>query len=258
MSELRSRARRHPLALAFACLMSALFLCGVCCAAPKPLAPAISASSADVVVFAPSDRSRPRPLFVMLHGMCGSPENTCAAFAGTTARLGWLICPRAARACDGGGSTWAYGERFETVERAVASVHQRFPGEIDESQGRTLIGFSLGAFVANDLAARGGARYSRVLLIGARVFPDSVLLQRAGVTRLLLAAGKYDMTHDHMAGQVRRLTRSGLPARFMDLGPVGHRFPDDFAAYLAQAFDWLGASASHVSADHAASQQVGQ
>jgi predicted esterase len=173
--------------------------------------------------------------------MCGAPEQACPHFVATTERRGWLICPRAARVCDGGGSTWDYREREQTIERAIDSVRRRFPGEIAQSAGRTLIGFSLGAFVASELAQRvdGPARYSRVLLIGARVTPDVARLKRAGVQRIALAAGKYDMTYAHMAEQARRLARSGLPALFIDLGRIGHRFPEDFAHYLSDALSWL-------------------
>jgi predicted esterase len=130
------------------------------------------------------------------------------------------------------------------VEAAVAQVRAQFPGEIDESTGRTLIGFSLGAFVANDVAQHEGAQplYPRLLLIGARVFPDVARLKRAGVQRVVLAAGEFDMTYAHMAGQAQRLARSGLPAQFIGLGRVGHRFPDDFAHYFERALNFLVAS----------------
>jgi predicted esterase len=215
-----------------------LFSVALCFAAPPP-----SAREEEVLFYPPQDRSRPRPLFVMLHGMCGAPEHACPYFAPTISRYGWLVCPRAAQACDGGGTTWSYREREQTVERAVERVVRRFPGEIDESAGRTLIGFSLGAFVASDVAQRPDplARYRRVLLVGARVLPEAARLRRAGIARILLAAGQYDMTYGHMAEQTRRLVRAGFPARFIDLGPVGHRFPADFGEYLEAALSWLDA-----------------
>jgi hypothetical protein len=78
-----------------------------------------------------------------------------------------------------------------------------------------------------------------VLLIGARVVPSALLLERAGTSRIVLAAGQYDMTYAHMATQVLRLSRAGFAARFLDLGRIGHRFPGDFANHLQEALRWL-------------------
>jgi hypothetical protein len=77
------------------------------------------------------------------------------------------------------------------------------------------------------------------MLIGARVFPNQERLLKSGVERLLLCAGSWDMMHDHMQRQTRRLARAGLPIRFLGLGPVGHAFTPSFQDYLPQALDWL-------------------
>ena len=235
------RARSHARRMALVCLLVSLFSTALCWAAPQ--APT---REDEVLFYPPQDRSRARPLFVMLHGMCGAPEHACPHFAATISRFGWLVCPRAERTCEGGGTTWTYSERERTVEQAVERVRRRFPGEIDESVGRTLIGFSLGGFVASDIAQRADAPapYRRVLLIGARVFLDAARLKRAGVTRIALAAGQYDVTYEHMSEQARRLVRAGQPARFIDLGRVGHRFPADFTQYLQDALTWLDAPVS--------------
>ncbi|HWA73009.1 MAG TPA: hypothetical protein VG937_11760 [Polyangiaceae bacterium] len=249
MSVLRVRAFARLCALT--CLAATLLVISPRVAAsPAERAASSPRNDGEVVFYPPLDRSRPKPLFVMLHGMCGAPERTCPYFAATTERLGWLVCPRAARPCEGGGTTWSHREREQTIERAVARVRAQFPGEIDETAGRTLIGFSLGAFVATDLAQHpvAGAPYSRVLLIGARVFPDAAGLRQAGVERVVFAAGQYDMTYSHMAEQAKRLRRSGLPSRFIDLGRIGHAFPQDFREYLEQALLFLGFEATNLAA----------
>ena len=77
------------------------------------------------------------------------------------------------------------------------------------------------------------------MLIGAKIFPNQKLLRANGVERLLLSAGAWDMMHNHMQSETRRLSRSGFNARFLGLGPVGHFFTPSFAQYLPQALDWL-------------------
>lgn len=217
--------------------------------APKP-APQLHVASpelfrsddgaTDVVVYPPKhlDPSAPKPVTVMLHGMCDEPTNECPYFAPAVTAQSWLVCPRGGTRCAGGGSTWD-GRSMETVEAAVDRVVQAHGSLVDARAGRTLIGFSLGGIVGMDLAHRSAGRYPRVILIAARIFPEPGLLRRQGVERLVLAAGDNDMMRWHMAEQARRTDRYGLPTRFISFGPVGHWFPPNLTDYLREALDWV-------------------
>jgi predicted esterase len=185
-----------------------------------------------------------RPITVVLHGMCSEPERACRHFAAAIAANENLICPRARRRCDGGGSIWSGTGFVENIEQAIERAKARLPVPADESTGRTLIGYSLGAFRALALAEQGGGRYPRVMLIGGRVHPNRARLDANGVERLLLVAGRFDRTHDHMLREAARLARAGFSARFLGLGPVGHFFTPSFAEYLPEALDWLHAEVS--------------
>ncbi|HOU93859.1 MAG TPA: hypothetical protein PLU22_22570 [Polyangiaceae bacterium] len=206
---------------------------------PAPVWLGTVESGVQALVYPPQDRSAPRPVTVMLHGMCDEPERECPYFAEVVTRSGWLICPRAETRCPDGGSIWGYQRRHRTVERAVELVHAAFPGELDETHGRTLIGFSLGALFGMDLGHQGAGRYPRLLLIGAKVEPYAALLRRAGVERVIFAAGDRDMMSAHMREQARRLDRQGVPTQFVSLGAVGHWFPEDLEPRLAAMLTWL-------------------
>jgi acetyl esterase/lipase len=71
------------------------------------------------------------------------------------------------------------------------------------------------------------------------VTPNHRRLDENGVSRLLLAAGDYDMTARHMATQALRLQRHGVAGKFLSLGKVGHWFPTDFSDHLLEAVHWL-------------------
>ncbi len=191
-----------------------------------------------MVAYPPLDRSVPRPVTVMLHGMCSEPERACRHFADTVTREGWLLCPRAAKRCDGGGSIWPQQGFDEQIEAGIERVRRRHPGELDDAGGRTLIGFSLGAFRALDMAHHGQGRYPRVILIGAKIYPDAERLRAAGVERLLLAAGDWDMMQPHMQGRTRALIRRGFAAAFQSYGAIGHAFPSNFAELLQRSLAW--------------------
>lgn len=215
---------------------------------PKPSVPAFSAADraeleqgravSGVVVYPPSDSQQSRSLVVMLHGMCGAPESECPAYANATRTSDWLLCPRAGLRCGGGGATWQSSGLAESVESAIRRTAERRP-ELSTVEDRVLVGFSLGGIRGMDLAHQGQGKWQGVILIGAKVYPDPVKLRAAGVERVLLAAGDYDMMSPHMAAQARKLIRRGYPAAFMSLGKVGHRFPDHYEEYLSRALRWV-------------------
>lgn len=187
-----------------------------------------------VLVFPPEGKPGARPITVMLHGMCGAPENECPYFAPVVARDSWLICPRGTLTCSSGGATWAFSKRAETIDAAIRRVEAAHPGQIDAREGSTLIGFSLGAFVAMDLANRAPERWERVVLIGGKVVPDTRHLLR-GTTRFVFGAGELDQSYSHMSASARRLRAAGVTATFLSLGRVGHRFADDMDGWLERA-----------------------
>ena len=207
-------------------------------AAAQAIELAESAGEPGVVIY-PARASGPQRLTVALHGMCGQPSNLCRHFAAQVTADSHLICPRATERCAGGGASWSQTGFAESIERAVARAGGLLAGSVDESNGRTLIGYSLGAFRALEIAHHAGGKYPRVMLIGAKIHPNQKLLRQSGVERLLLSAGAWDMMSNHMQAETRRLRRGGVNARFLGLGPVGHFFTPSFAEYLPQALDWL-------------------
>jgi predicted esterase len=191
------------------------------------------------VVVYPATGPGPHRVTVVLHGMCGEPRNTCSHFAPQVTENEHLVCPRASQRCDGGGASWPQLGFEPPIERALSRAEAALADRVDGSQGRTLIGYSLGAYRALELAQHGGGKYPRVMLLGARINSSPKLLHEAGVERLLLSAGAFDMTYVHMQREASRLSRRGVSARFLDLGRVGHAFTPAFASYLPEALGWL-------------------
>jgi predicted esterase len=183
--------------------------------------------------------SAPRPPAVMLHGMCDEPEWECPHFAAATAEHAFLVCPRANLRCDGGGSIWSGdGRSSAAIEASVSRAAAEYPEYIDAVGGRTLIGFSLGAIRAVELANSGNGKWRSVIAIGAKVHPRADRLCQAGVERVVLAAGDHDMMKWHMVGEAKRLARAGFPVAFMSMGKVGHTFPKDIEARMRRALAW--------------------
>jgi predicted esterase len=210
--------------------------------AAAPLVLAETESEPGVVVY-PAQTSGVHRVTVLLHGMCGEPQNACRHFAPQVTADEHLICPRASRRCDGGGSTWPQTGFERKIEQAVRRAEAALGATVDETHGRTLIGYSLGAYRALELAQHGAGKYPRVMLIGARILANQELLRANGVERLLLSAGAWDMMHAPMRRETERLVRRGFTTRFLGLGPVGHAFTPSLQEYLPEALRWLKAPA---------------
>jgi predicted esterase len=234
---------RRSGARAKVCALIALFL-GLLVSTPAratvPFVLAETESEPGVVVY-PAQTPGVHRVTVLLHGMCGEPQNACRHFAPQVTAEQHLICPRASRRCDGGGSTWPQTGFEQKIERAVLRAQAALAQGVDESHGRTLIGYSLGAYRALELAQHGAGKYPRVMLIGARIVANQKLLRANGVERLLLSAGAWDMMHDPMRRETERLVRGGFTTRFLGLGQVGHAFTPSLQTYLPEALEWLGA-----------------
>lgn len=236
--------RRRPGVRAKVCLLIAL-VCALWTGAARAERLELEGSDSELgVVIYPATEPGRHGVTVVLHGMCGEPRNTCSHFASAVTTHDHLICPRASRRCDGGGASWpasGFELRIEAaVERAEAVLGER----VDGARGRTLIGYSLGAYRALDIVQQAGGKYPRVMLIGAKIFASQRLLKANGVERLLLSAGAADMTFQHMQKEALRLSRAGVGARFLSLGAVGHFFTPSFQSYLPEALAWLNADDS--------------
>jgi predicted esterase len=197
---------------------------------------------APILVYPPTtEPSEPAKLIVMLHGMCGHPENACPWFAGPETGDAYVACPRADLACEGSGSIWSgtTGTRARLVASVRSRLEKAFDERLDPAAEGTLIGFSLGAFVALDVAEHSHGEWKRLVLIGAFVKPNAKKLKAAGVESVLFSSGDWDMSRNEMKKQARLLQRQGVRARYVGMGPVGHRFAKDMDSWLRGALDWL-------------------
>jgi len=206
----------------------------------RPAAPPPSSSPA--FVYAPrGDQAGQRPVTVLLHGLCGHPESACGPFVDVSTSHGWLVCPRGEDPC-GEGSRWRLrpSEDGRLVDDAVGEVAREHDGRVDASAARVIVGFSLGGIAAVRIAEEGDHRYSGLVVIASQVHPDAARLLRAGVARVVLAAGDYDMTSAPLQEDARALNRAGVATRFVSLGRFGHGYPPDMAERMRDPMRWVG------------------
>ena len=182
----------------------------------------------------------PRPVTVMLHGMCGHPQSACAPFVDVSTSRGWLVCPRGEDAC-GSGTRWRlHGpDDGELVEASVRAVVRGHDGEVDASAPRVIVGFSLGGIAAVQIAQGTVGKYAGLVVVASQVHPDATALKKAGVTRVVLAAGDFDMTSAPLQQDARSLAAQGVLTRFVSLGKFGHGYPPDMEERMREPMAWV-------------------
>jgi predicted esterase len=219
-----------------------------------PLAPPLptarqritSASGADVFVYPPtragagSERPEPSPLVVMLHGMCCDPAPTCDFWSPAGREGSFLVCPEGNASC-GGAASWEgpIEAKAAALDQSLAAVDAAFGAHIAHAKGDILMGFSRGAFVARDVVYARPGRFKGLILIGALMRPDAARFKAAGIRRVVMAAGEYDMARPAMQRAAAELTANGLPARYVSLGRIGHALPDNMEEIMRGALRWV-------------------
>jgi predicted esterase len=181
-----------------------------------------------------------RPVTVLLHGMCGHPQSACGPFVDVSTSRGWLVCPRGEDVC-GAGTRWRLRgpDDAKLVEASVHAVASEHEGEVDLAAPRVLVGFSLGGIAAVQIAQASSGTYAGLVVIASQVHPDAAMLRKAGVKRVVLAAGDLDMTSAPLQQDARALAAQGMPTRFVSLGKFGHGYPADMQERMREPMTWV-------------------
>jgi pimeloyl-ACP methyl ester carboxylesterase len=196
-------------------------------------------SERPVFAFAPKPSTVDPMSVVYLHGITGRPEHGCPFFERGASELGWLVCPEGAVLHPNGTASWGGDLAAQTAVISHAL-------EVAEKNGASkepgvAIGFSQGGYVVVDLLRTHRARFRGIVLIAAhQQHPSAQMLREAGVERVALAAGAYDMAHDPLVLDAKRLEREGISTRFFDLGRVGHTYAAEDPNVLREAIAWAG------------------
>ena len=111
---------------------------------------------------------------------------------------------------------------------------------MDASAPRVIVGFSLGGIAAVQIAQGTVGKYSGLVVVASQVHPDAAALKKAGVKRVVLAAGDLDMTSAPLQQDARTLASQGVQTRFVSLGKYGHGYPPDMEERMREPMTWVG------------------
>ena len=220
--------------------------------APAPALPALRTESwivelevpgfGSAVVAPPQGTRAPRPVVVALHGYGDRPDWQCGAWTGVTEARVFVVCPRGIELPSPPGN-FAFGSLLDTEREVFAvlrALEARFTGYV--SPERALVGFSLGASRAAQLAARNPKEFPRIALVEGGATEWSSRASRSfrdgGGERVLLVCSQAGC-EGLLRAQGRLSEGPSTQVRVEYLGPLGHTLGPKATAKLKDPWRWL-------------------
>lgn len=179
------------------------------------------------------------PVTVFMPGMCSNANAYLQTFPEAAQKQGGVVAIEGDQMCGGAQGfrtfSWDAGRQHARVEAALAAAGlTQIPRE-----GITLVGYSQGASLAEQMVQRWPERYARVILIGAPTDPSSKNLARA---RGLVTMSCDRDVPARMKRAAQSASRAGIPATYLQMPGCTHGNVTDGERIFDTAFDWLRAN----------------
>lgn len=175
------------------------------------------------------------PRVVFLHGVCGHAGAYLATFPRAGAGAGGVLAVQGDRPCPG-------QPRYRTYSWDPERLHARILAAMAASGapaswgGATLVGYSQGATLAEQLVATHRERYARVVLVGSPRDPAPARLARAAAVATVSCA--HDVPR-RMSEAASRLRSRGVPARYFEMPGCTHGAMGDGERVFGNIFEFL-------------------
>jgi predicted esterase len=203
----------------------------------------------DAYYFKPRTKSR-RPIVLYVHGRGGNALEDCRKWARVARQFGWVVCPQGPAPTDAGGRTW--NNDAETAKRiidaTVAALKEKYEHRV-RTRGNILIGFSEGAFIAQQVGMRDPAHWNRWLILAANDhywFGDAPLLleqNREKIRRVFLFTGEDDQVAENTKRAGEMLKEAHIRVRVKIVPGLGHEVPSDqMITNYRRPLRWLAAA----------------
>jgi predicted esterase len=187
----------------------------------------------DAYFYKPRSKARRRVLFY-LHGRGGNPFEDCRKWARVARQFGWVVCPQGPSTTDTGGRAWS--NDADTARRIVdatfAALSDKFKGRV-RARGNVLMGFSEGAFIAQQIGVRDPARWSRWLILAANDrywygdAPQLLEQNHSKIRRVFLFTGEDDQVAENTRRAGEMLKTAHIRVKVKIAPGIGHEVPAD-------------------------------
>ena len=187
-----------------------------------------------------------KPVLVYLHGRDGDPAAGCRDWARVGTEFGWVLCPSGQELRAAGLRGWGNDpvHSHDNVMGALMALRKKF-GRRVQLYGNVLIGFSEGAFIAQNLGEHEPKTFNRWLIIAScdRYFGyDKSVLEtaRKRIKRVYLWTGELDMVAPESQLAFEHLKSLKIPVRLNVPKGYWHAIPSEtMGQNFRKALRWL-------------------
>lgn len=196
--------------------------------------------------YKPRSSKSMKPVIVYLHGRSGIPDEGCRAWAKVATEFGWLLCPSGQE--DRGHGQRGWNNDWETstkdVMGALMSLRKKFGRKV-QLYGNVLIGFSEGAYVAENIGPRDPKTFNRWLIIAScdRYFGAAtadIHAKKKQIKRVYLWTGEMDGAEKESEATFDHLKSEGIQVKLMVPKGLPHAIPvDTMTQHFRAPLKWL-------------------
>lgn len=188
---------------------------------------------ADAYYYKPRSKAS-RPILMYLHGRGGNAFEDCRKWARVARQFGWVVCPQGSGEADNGGRTWNNDadSAKRVIDATVAALKEQYKGRV-RSRGDILIGFSEGAYIAQQVGLRDPSHWNRWLILAANDkywwgdAPQLLESNKSKIRRVYLFTGENDQVADNTRKVGEMLKDAHIRVRVRIAPGLGHEVPAD-------------------------------
>jgi len=205
------------------------------------------------IVRPPLEAKKP-PLTVFIAGICSNAAAYLHTFPEAARKTGGVVAIEGDQPCghnaDFHSYSWDANKQHLRIEAALAAA-----GVVDiPKEGITLVGYSQGAALAEQMVQRWPNRYARLVLIGAPTDPAPRSLARA---RAVVTMSCDRDVPARMKTAATGTTRVGTPATYLEMPGCTHGNVTEGERVFGASFDFLHANERPVDSGSTAVRIVG-
>lgn len=191
-----------------------------------------------------------RPILMYLHGRGGNAMEDCRKWARVARQFGWVVCPQGPAGTDSGGRTWNNDadSAKKIIDATVAALKAEYKGRV-RTRGDILIGFSEGAYIAQQVGLRDPAHWNRWLILAANDkywwgdAPQVMEQNRAKIRRVYLFTGENDQVAENTKRAGEMLKDAHIRVKVKIVPGLGHEVPADrMITNYRRPLRWLAAA----------------
>jgi pimeloyl-ACP methyl ester carboxylesterase len=193
-------------------------------------------------------RADAAPTTIFLPGLCSNAYAYLLGFPEAARKAGGVVAIDGDQPCEGAPGfhsfSWDARKQHARIEAALAAAGL----ESIPASGLTIIGYSQGASIAEQLAASHPERYTRVVLIGQPGDPSPKALARSRA--VVTMSCSLDVPF-RMKPAAHAIEQIGVPATYVQMPGCTHGNIADGEVAFTTAFDFLNVHARDPVAENA-------